>query len=114
MELRLYKKITKAIEIQKEQEQSLIHKSVLTKLGEFTTYIIHDLRQPLQDIKLSVEEIETGMSTSGVDQTLLRTSLNDIFEDVERISSMADYVINSTNKKVYDKEIEFDINKSID
>jgi signal transduction histidine kinase len=111
--LKLYKKINKAIKIQKEHEQSLIHKSVLTKLGELATFIIHDLRQPLQDIKLSAEEIKNGITGEDMDLNALNDLLKDIFQDVERISSMTDYVINSSNKKVYEKEIEFDINTSI-
>jgi len=111
--IKLYKRINKAMARHKEQEQSLIHLSALTKLGELAASIIHDLKQPLQDIKLSAEEIESGISNRNTDQKLIKSSLEDIFEDVERISSMADYVITCTNKKVYEKEIEFNVNQSI-
>ena len=111
--IKLYKRINKAMARHKEQEQSLIHLSALTKLGELAASIIHDLKQPLQDIKLSAEEIESGISNRNTDQKLIKSSLEDIFEDVERISSMADYVITCTNKKVYEKEIEFNVNNSI-
>jgi signal transduction histidine kinase len=111
--LRLFRKINKAISIQKKQEQNLIHQSVLTKIGELATFIIHDLKQPLQDIKLSAEDIETSISSDQPNYQIITNSISDIFVDVERISCMTDYVINSTNKKSYDKEIEFDTNESI-
>ncbi len=111
--IKLYRKLSTAMAEHKAQEQSLIHLSALTKLGELAASIIHDLKQPLQDIKLSAEDIESGLSKVDKDSDLIKTLLNDIFEDVDRIAFLADYVINSTNKKVYETVSEFDVNKSI-
>ena len=109
----LFQKLADAELHQKEAEQHMVHRAALTTLGELAAGIIHDLKQPLQDIKLSVEDIQQGLGEAESNSSIIQEALNDINHDVERMTTLTDYVILSANKKVYEKQEWFSVNNSI-
>ena len=110
---KLHRRIEKALQLYKEKEQVLIHHSALTTLGKIAASIMHDLKQPLQDIRLSAEEIEQELQKTKSREKNIKDAVDDIYFDVETMSSLTDYVVKSASKKIYNHEENFDINKSV-
>ncbi len=88
----LEQRINEALKKQEEQQQIIVHQSSLSSLGELAAGIAHEINQPVQNISLSAEGIQFELMEDNPDQTFIRQSVSEIFEDIVRIREIVDHI----------------------
>jgi signal transduction histidine kinase len=90
----LERKIAEALQLQKEQQQIIVHQASLTSLGELAAGIAHEIKQPLQNISLSNESLDMENSEDEPDRDFIAKTVKDIYEDIKRIKFIINEISN--------------------
>ncbi len=85
-------RIKEALNKQEEQQQIIVHQSSLSSLGELAAGIAHEINQPIQNISLSAEGIQFELLEENPDQTFIKQSVSEIFEDIVRVREIVDHI----------------------
>jgi signal transduction histidine kinase len=110
----LENRIDQALKEKDEQQKIIFHQASLSSLGELAASMAHEIKQPLQNLKLCAEYVELMMREADkMDDSLIK-SLEEIYQDIERISQIIDHmrVFSSLQKSNVNKL--FNINSVID
>ena len=83
--------ITDVTETRNMQTQ-LIQASKMATLGEMATGVAHELNQPLNVIRMAVNNIQRKTGTEGIDQDYLSDKLDKVVKQVERAAAIIDHM----------------------
>lgn len=86
----LDEKIRKEIYKRKEQEQILIHQSRLAAMGEMTSMIAHQWRQPLNAIGLRLQNIQLLYDLNRLEEKNMKDMISQSFHILEKMSTTID------------------------
>jgi len=85
-------KIAKALEIQKQQQQIIVHQAGLTSLGEMAAGITQEVNIPMQNILLTSESIEFEESKKDPDNHNVKEMVKEIYKDVDNINKLIEHI----------------------
>lgn len=74
------------------QQELLIQKNKLESLGELSAGISHEINQPLGGVSFSLDNILHELDSGLLTNDYLKTKINLIFSDIERIQKIIDHV----------------------
>ena len=74
------------------QQQLLVQKSKLESIGELSAGLAHEINQPLGGISMGLENIMINLSSDSIDNTYLKTKIDVLFSDIERIKKIIEHV----------------------
>ncbi len=86
----LEKRITKAINEVKKKDRAMLHQSRLARMGAMLSMIAHQWRQPLSEISAILMELETANRFKKLDDTLLKSSIDDSNKIIQFMSNTID------------------------
>lgn len=109
----LQREVEKAVQKQQEQQQIIVHQANLTALGEMAAGIAHEINQPLQNISLSAEAMELALNDAEPEMEYLRKKLHYVYQDIQRIHTIADHISLFSSQQATEIKQPFDINDSI-
>tara|TARA_Y100000385_G_C13107584_1_gene649278 strand:- start:5799 stop:8009 length:2211 start_codon:yes stop_codon:yes gene_type:complete len=75
-----------------EQQQLLVQKSKLESIGELSAGLAHEINQPLGGISMGLENIMFNLNSGNIDNNYLRTKIDILFSDIERIKMIIEHV----------------------
>ncbi len=87
----LEEKIDLALKAQREQQQIIVHRSALNAMGEFTAGIAHEISQPVQNIILSLQQMELNKKSESTREKNDHT-FTEIYEDLNRVQYAIDHI----------------------
>ncbi|UCF64613.1 MAG: HAMP domain-containing histidine kinase [bacterium] len=87
----LEEKIDLALKAQREQQQIIVHQSALNAMGEFTAGIAHEISQPVQNIILSLQQMELNQKSESKREKNDHT-FTEIYEDLNRVQYAIDHI----------------------
>jgi signal transduction histidine kinase len=109
----LQQKIAAALKAQREQQQIIVHQASLNSLGEYSAGIAHQLNQPLQNIILSIQQIEVNLKESKVQNQVDDQDFKEIYEDMDRVQHTIDHIRLFSSKQQEQYLELFSINESV-
>jgi len=72
----------------KETTAQLVHNERMTALGELTAGVAHELNQPLNNIKITSQELLRDIDKNRLDTNTLPQSLGDLVEQVDKMAEI--------------------------
>ncbi len=112
LNLSLRKKISKEVEKNREKDKLIYQQSKLVALGEMIGNISHHWRQPLNNLALSIQDIENAYYFGELDEEYIINLSNDSMKQINYLSSTIDDFRNFF--KGNDTEEDFYISNMID
>jgi len=109
----LQQRIDETIERHREQQQIIIHQAGLTSLGELAASIIHDILQPIQNIRLTAESAALQVSEKPIKGTKILYLMDEIKEDVFRAERIVNHIKIFARKDKQTNLDKFEVNESI-
>jgi two-component system, NtrC family, sensor kinase len=88
----LEKRIGKALEEYKVQQELIIQKSKLESLGVLAAGIAHEIYQPLSAISISINNMRNKAQKNELSGEYLNKKINRISEDIQRIRQVIEHV----------------------
>ena len=88
----LEKRIKEEISRANSQQQLLVQKSKLESIGELSAGLAHEINQPLGGLSMGLENILFHTNEEGADENYLRSKINLLFNDIERIQKIIEHV----------------------
>ena len=82
----------------------LIHASKLATLGEMATGIAHELNQPLNIIRMAVENLELAKTRNILDDTMLQEKIDRVTSQIDRAAKIVNH-IRSFGRKSLDEKV---------
>ncbi len=107
-------KIAEALQMQKEQQQIIVHQASLTSLGELAAGIAHEIKQPLQSISLSNESLDMEFREDEPDKGFIGKTVKDIYEDIKRIKFIINEISNFSRGQQEELCEPFSVNTRIE
>ena len=109
----LQREIDATMEREREQQQIIIHQAGLTSLGEMAASIIHDVLQPIQNIRLTAESVAIRVIDKPADQTTILSMMDEIKEDVLRTEKIVNHIRIFARKEKQTEYDKFYVNDAI-
>ncbi len=106
-------RIDETIERHREQQQIIIHQAGLSSLGELAASIIHDILQPIQNIRLTAESVALKTRPGAGVPAEIRALMDEIREDVVRAEKIVKHIKIFAKKNKQTNNDKFDVNESI-
>jgi len=110
---RLQERIDDTIKRHREQQQIIIHQAGLTSLGELAASIIHDILQPIQNIKLTADSALFSIRDKPEKAENVLTMINEIKADIFRAEKIVKHIMIFAKKHKHIEQDTFDVNESI-
>ena len=88
LELRIREEVGKV----NAQQQLLVQKSKLESIGELSAGLAHEINQPLGGISMGLENILFNLSADGLNEQYLRSKIDVLFNDIDRIRKIIEHV----------------------
>lgn len=88
LELRIREEVGKV----NAQQQLLVQKSKLESIGELSAGLAHEINQPLGGISMGLENILFNLSSDGLNEEYLRSKIDILFSDIDRIQKIIEHV----------------------
>jgi C4-dicarboxylate-specific signal transduction histidine kinase len=113
LNLHLEKRVREELKKREKQQQLLIQKSKLESMGELAAGIAHEINQPLGGISMGLDNILFKLSINGMTEEYLRTKIEALFKDIDRIRQIINHVrvFSRDQKNLVDDQV--DINEVI-
>jgi len=92
LNLTLEKRVVEELKKREKQQQLLIQKSKLESIGELAAGIAHEINQPLGGISMGLDNILFKLSYGGVSEEYLKTKIDALFKDIDRIRQIINHV----------------------
>ncbi|MEP1470110.1 MAG: ATP-binding protein [Halieaceae bacterium] len=86
----------------------LIHASKLATLGEMATGIAHELNQPLNIIRMAVENLELAKMRNVLNDTMLQEKIDRVTSQIDRAAEIVNH-IRSFGRKSLDEKVPVDL-----
>ncbi len=109
----LQQRIDDTIKRHHEQQQIIIHQAGLTSLGELAASIIHDILQPIQNIRLTADSALFSMKQKPKNVESILNMMNEIKTDVFRAEKIVKHIMIFARKHKQIEQDTFDVNESI-
>lgn len=84
--------VVQDISASKVMQEQLVQSSKMATLGEMATGVAHELNQPLNVIRMAVNNIMNKSDRGAVDPEYLASKLNKVVSQVERASAIIDHM----------------------
>ena len=92
LNLNLENRVKEELKKRQKQQQLLIQKSKLESMGELSAGIAHEINQPLGGISMGLDNILFKLSMDGISEEYLKTKVNALFKDIDRIRQIINHV----------------------
>lgn len=92
LNINLENRVEEELKKREKQQQLLIQKSKLESMGELAAGIAHEINQPLGGISMGLDNILFKLSTNSVKEDYLRTKIDALFLDIDRIRQIINHV----------------------
>jgi two-component system, NtrC family, sensor kinase len=92
LNLTLEGRVVEELKKREKQQQLLIQKSKLESIGELAAGIAHEINQPLGGISMGLDNILFKLSFGTVSDEYLRTKIDALFKDIDRIRQIINHV----------------------
>ena len=109
----LQNRIEVALKAQREQQQIIVHQAGLNSLGEFSAGIAHQLSQPLQNIILSIQQIEMNLKENNRQGLAVDQDFKEIYEDMHRVQHTIDHIRLFSSRQQEEYLELFSVNESL-
>jgi C4-dicarboxylate-specific signal transduction histidine kinase len=109
----LQKKIDAALRAQREQQQIIVHQAGLNSLGELSAGMAHQMSQPLQNIILSIQQLELNLQENSSPDQDNAQIFTEIYEDMRRLQYTIDHIRLFSSRQQEEYTELFSIDESI-
>ncbi|MCF8369313.1 MAG: response regulator [Bacteroidales bacterium] len=109
----LENRVNEELKKREQQQRLLIQKSKLESMGELAAGIAHEINQPLGGLSMGLDNILFKMNTSRASEEYLKSKIESMFEDIDRIRQIINHVrvFSRDQQNLVDDEV--DINEVI-
>jgi C4-dicarboxylate-specific signal transduction histidine kinase len=108
LNLTLERRVKEELKKRERQQQLLIQKSKLESMGELAAGIAHEINQPLGGISMGLDNILFKLSIGKVSDEYLRTKIDALFQDIDRIRQIINHVrvFSRDQKNLVDERVD--------
>jgi len=99
---------------QLETSSQLIHLEKLSTLGELSAGIAHEMKQPLNIIKIINQGLLRDIIKNRLDEDELKEDLNEVNNQVNKMAEIIDHIRSFSRKTVGDTYREFSLNEVVE